>query len=54
MELRGFGKHKKRSWYSERPFTRADALTLVVAVALFVSGIWLTFRNGNRFYNPFH
>lgn len=54
MELRGFGKHKSRTWYSERPFTRADALTLVVAVALFVFGIWLTFRDGNRFYNPFN
>jgi energy-coupling factor transport system permease protein len=53
MELRGFGKHKKRTWYSERPFTCTDALTLVIAALLFVFGIWFTFRDGNRFYNPF-
>ena len=53
MELRGFGKHKKRTWYSERSFTRADALTLVIAALLFVFGMWLTFRDGDRFYNPF-
>ncbi|MDR1399350.1 MAG: energy-coupling factor transporter transmembrane protein EcfT [Treponema sp.] len=53
MELRGFGKYKRRTWYSERPFTRTDALTLVIAVLLFVFGIWLTFHSGNRFYNPF-
>ncbi|MDR2144480.1 MAG: energy-coupling factor transporter transmembrane protein EcfT, partial [Treponema sp.] len=53
MELRGFGKHKKRTWYSARPFTAADIATLVLAVLLFAFGMWFTFRDGDRFYNPF-
>lgn len=28
MELRGFGKKKKRTWYVQRPFTRNDWLVL--------------------------
>jgi energy-coupling factor transport system permease protein len=53
MELRGFGKHKKRTWYSARPFSAADFVTLVLAALLFAFGMWFTFRDGNRFYNPF-
>ena len=53
MELRGFGKYKKRSWYSEKPFRRADKIVLVTGIALFAVGIWFTFRGGNRFFNPF-
>jgi energy-coupling factor transport system permease protein len=50
MELRGFGKHKKRTWYNYRPFTKADALVLIAAALLFIMGIWITFRDGSRFY----
>jgi energy-coupling factor transport system permease protein len=53
MELRSFGKYKKRSWYSSRPFTKADAAALSVTALLFAAGMWFTFRDGDRFYNPF-
>ncbi|MDR0383349.1 MAG: energy-coupling factor transporter transmembrane protein EcfT [Spirochaetaceae bacterium] len=53
MELRGFGKYKKRTWYSYRPFSRRDAVVLIAALLLFGLGMWATFRDGNRFYNPF-
>jgi len=53
MELRGFGKRRKRTWYSSKPFSRADIITLVISVILFSSSVWITFREGNRFYNPF-
>jgi energy-coupling factor transport system permease protein len=53
MELRGFGKHKKRTWYSSRPFRGADAVSIIVSAALFAAGIALTFRHGSRFYRPF-
>lgn len=53
MELRGFGKHKKRTWYSGRPFTRLDFRVMVAAALLFILGMWITFQDGNRFYNPF-
>ena len=53
MELRGFGKNKKRTWYSAKPFTAADKVSIAVSAALFAAGIWFTFRAGDRFYNPF-
>lgn len=53
MELRGFGKHRSRSWYSSKAFTRRDTIIVCAAGAFFVFGMWLTFHDGNRFYNPF-
>lgn len=53
MELRGFGKYKKRTWYSAKPFKRNDYLTLVVTVVFCVMAFVVTFSNGSRFYNPF-
>ena len=53
MELRGFGKHKKRTWYSERPCKRTDYLTLVVVVLFTAAAFVITFWDGSRFYNPF-
>jgi energy-coupling factor transport system permease protein len=53
MELRGFGKYKKRSWYSAKPFAVKDKLTLLAGIAAFAAGMWLTFRDGSRFFNPF-
>ena len=54
MELRGFGKHRNRSWYRARPFSRADKAALIISAALFAAGLWLTFRGENRYFNPFH
>lgn len=53
MELRGFGKYKKRTWYSAKPFRRNDYLTLAFTVAFSAAALWITFQNGSRFYNPF-
>ena len=53
MELRGFGKNKKRSWYSAKPFRRSDKLALLVSVLLFALAMWISFRGGSRFFNPF-
>lgn len=53
MELRGFGKHKKRTWYSARPFKRNDYLTLAAVVLFTVAAFVITFWDGSRFYNPF-
>jgi len=52
MELRGFGKNKKRTWYSAKPFGSADIILIIIGVLFFTAGIWFTFRKGNRFYNP--
>jgi energy-coupling factor transport system permease protein len=53
MELRGFGKNRKRTWYVSRPFSKHDALALIFAFLLFTAGIWFSFKDGSRFYNPF-
>lgn len=54
MDLRGFGKHKKRTWYARRPMQKSDyvCLAVCVGVALVVFGIAM-FINGGRFWNPF-
>ena len=53
MELRGFGKEKKRSWYMARPFKAADVAAIVFCIALFVLALYLNVRNGSRFWSPF-
>lgn len=52
MELRGFGKHKKRTWYSTKPFGWGDYFALGMVVFLLVASLVITFYDGNRFYNP--
>ena len=53
MELRGFGKKKKRTWYVERPFRRGDWIALGLGMGLLAMSLIVTFWDGNRFYNPF-
>ncbi len=53
MELRGFGKNKKRTWYSGRPLKRNDYLTLIFLAVFCVVALVFTFADGSRFYNPF-
>jgi len=53
MELRGFGKKRSRTWYSGKPFAAVDFAVLAVSLAAFAFGLWATFRDGDRFYNPF-
>lgn len=53
MDLRGFGKHRKRTWYSARPFKSKDYITLVLVSVVLILSLIITFQNGDRFYNPF-
>lgn len=53
MELRGFGKHKKRTWYSQRPFKSSDYLTIAFVTLFSILAFIITFYDGSRFYNPF-
>ena len=53
MELRSFGKHKKRTWYMGRPFRAADVASMVFCVLLVALAFTLNHINGSRFYNPF-
>jgi len=53
MDLRGFGKHKKRTWYMARPFRTADVLCIAGCALLLLAAFGCNYLNGGRFYNPF-
>ncbi len=53
MELRGFGKNKKRTWYVQRKMKKEDWITLFLAVLILVLDFVITFWDGSRYYNPF-
>jgi energy-coupling factor transport system permease protein len=53
MELRSFGKGKKRTWFIASSLQKQDITVLIVSIILFALGIWFTFKDGNRYYNPF-
>lgn len=53
MELRGFGKKKKRTWYMGRPFKAADISAMLGCVLLVCLSLYLNHINGGRYYNPF-
>ncbi len=53
MELRGFGKNKKRTWYTQKPFKAADWAAIALGAVLLIFSLAVTFYDGERFYNPF-
>lgn len=54
MDLRGFGKKKKRTWYAARPMSRNDYLSLAFCLLIFLGSLAMTlFVNYSRFWNPF-
>lgn len=53
MDLRGFGKNKKRTWYNARPFKAGDYIAVVFCALFVVAAFILNKHNGGRFYNPF-
>ena len=53
MELRGFGKGAKRTWYSGRKFSKMDIICIVACTALMIVSFLITFLNGSRYFNPF-
>lgn len=54
MELRGFGKSRKRSWYSARKFSKMDFLSIAFCVLLLLTSLLITYLNGGRYFNPFN
>lgn len=53
MELRGFGKNKKRTWYSARKFQMSDYVSITFVIVFSIVAMVIMFLNGSRFYNPF-
>lgn len=53
MELRGFGKEKKRTWYVQRKFSSRDYIAIAFGAVILAASLIITFHDGNRFWNPF-
>ena len=53
MELRGYGKHKKRTWYTGRKLQKADYMTIAVTLIFMAAALVITYHDGSRFYKPF-
>ena len=53
MELRGFGKHKKRTWIMERSMVKRDYAGIVLGIVIMIISVTMMFVNGGRYYNPF-
>lgn len=54
MDLRGFGKKKKRTWYNKQPFHARDFAALGVCLLMFLGTIAMSaFVNHGRYFNPF-
>ncbi len=54
MDLRGFGKSKRRTWYTRKGLGREDYLALLISGGIFALSLGVSlFINHSRFYNPF-
>ena len=54
MDLRAFGKHKKRTWYAKKPMAKLDYICIGVCCVILLAVILIaTFINHGRFWNPF-
>lgn len=54
MDLRSFGKFKKRTWYSAKKMSATDKISLVFCGLVFLGTIAVSvFVNHSRYFNPF-
>jgi len=53
MELRGFGRLKKRSWYTARSFSKGDYVIVALSILCVLLSVLTIILNGGRFLNPF-
>lgn len=52
MELRRFGKNKKRTWYMAQPLKKKDWLAISLSILIVLATLILFWINQGRFYNP--
>ena len=54
MDLRGYGKHRKRTWYARKPLKKADYIAMAICLAILLFTLFMRiFINHSIFYNPF-
>jgi energy-coupling factor transport system permease protein len=50
MELRSFGKYKKRTWYNRKPLTTKDFIFIFISISLVFIGIYLKTNYFTKFW----
>ncbi|WP_035795510.1 energy-coupling factor transporter transmembrane component T family protein [Clostridium akagii] len=50
MELRSFGKYKKRTWYNRKPLNTTDFIFILLSILLIIIGIYLKANLFKRFW----
>lgn len=54
MDLRGYGKHSKRTWYSYRKLNKNDYLSITISALILLFTLYMRFFvTKSLFYNPF-
>lgn len=55
MDLRGFGKHKKRTWYVTESLKKSDFVAIAFGGIVLVVSLSVAYfiNDGSRFWNPF-
>lgn len=54
MDLRGYGKNKKRTWYTYKGLNKADYISIAVSALILITSLCIRiFVNKSMFYNPF-
>lgn len=53
MELRGFGRGRRRTWYGAQPMRGRDLVVIAAGLALIAVAIMLVIGDGGRYWNPF-
>ncbi|MDO5520348.1 MAG: energy-coupling factor transporter transmembrane component T [bacterium] len=53
MELRGFGKKRKRTWIVQKNFRKQDFFVVVVACVILAISVGMITYTGSRYFNPF-
>lgn len=54
MDLRGYGKHSKRTWYSFRKLNKNDYLSITICALILLFTLYMRFFvTKSLFYNPF-
>ncbi len=54
MDLRGFAKNKKRTWYTSKKLDKQDYSAIAISAAIFFGSLGVSmFINHSRFFNPF-
>ncbi len=53
MDLRGFGKNKKRTWFHRKKYTASEYLFLAASIVMLVAGVAVKMSIGAVYWYPF-